>query len=625
MNSETKYTRDDFNLLELSGEGSYGKVYKAFDKKNQRIVAIKVFELATDDWLPLLTEVNLVIDLKHESIVNYFGWFFEEQYLWLVMEYCECSLSDVLDCCGTEDKDGTSHGLTEMQVSAVCRGLLEGLVYVHSKKRIHRDIKAGNILVTSDGKVKLCDFGVSAQLDEFYHETNTTIGSPLWMAPEVISSSGHTTKADIWSFGITALELLEGRAPNFFLPINTLMFRIVSAPPPQAPEWASEAFKKFVGRALVKDPKLRPTAEELLADPFIQMCGGRSQEILRDMVADFRLALEEEEEEEESEDEISEKQPKPKPYPSSKSTATSTIVRSENKPAASAMPPPISKKKEELDGIANAGLGQSDAKTLSASVKLRSIRRRSSIFTERKQSNPQNTAIQASKSEDKKGNVVMRPADVDDLESSDDELSDIYADNTFKALSNEAASSILYGQGTFVVNQGTFIVNHDYDETDNNSGTFVVNNTEDNSGTFVVNNGTFVVNNSGTFVENSGTFVNNGTFVANNGTFVANDGTMVVNNGAKEKHSGLTGWNLQFLNHQTKRIQKAQKRKFNNFGDNDLDVMLKSVRNVALTELKLGKDPKVIKANYDEVRNGIIQELRRRNKEIPDDYQILEV
>jgi serine/threonine protein kinase len=202
------------------------------------------------------------------------------------MEYCDSgSLSDVVDVLG--------HGLNEMQLSAVSRSVLSSLAYVHGKNRIHRDIKAGNLLGTSDGLVKLCDFGIAAQLDTNVVQRGTRIGSPFWMAPEVIAATGHDTKADIWSFGITVLELLTGAPPLFNLHMMDAMMQIQKGPPPQAPPGTTFVFRSFIQKILVKDPTMRPTAEELLMSPFILKCGDHSVDIITDLVLQYRKRKEE--------------------------------------------------------------------------------------------------------------------------------------------------------------------------------------------------------------------------------------------------------------------------------------------------------------------------------------------
>jgi serine/threonine protein kinase len=217
----------------------------------------------------------MVTGLHHPSIVQYHGWFFHERSLWLVMEYCDASLSDVISVLGS---------LTEPQISAVAQSCLSSLYYVHRLNRIHRDIKSGNLLVTSDGLVKVCDFGIAAQLDVSSAQRASRIGSPYWMAPEVITATGYDTKADIWSFGITLLELFCGAPPRRGL------LEIQCGPPPRAPDRASPEFAAFIERVLVKDPTLRPTADALLddRDQFLKIAGGRAAEIVSQMWNEYR-------------------------------------------------------------------------------------------------------------------------------------------------------------------------------------------------------------------------------------------------------------------------------------------------------------------------------------------------
>ena len=293
-------TKDDYDLLYVVGKGSYGTVYKALDKHNNRTVAVKIIDLESD-WLPLLAEVNMVVDLSHETIVNYFDWFFEGGKLFLVMEYCDGgSLSDIMRV--------LNRPLNEMELSSVLYGVLKSLEYVHSKSRVHRDIKSGNLLLTSKGEIKLCDFGVSAQLDSsLSSKTSTRIGSPYWMAPEVIMSVGHNTKADIWSLGITALELITGHPPLDNFPPLVAILKIPQIPPPEAPPNSSDDFKDFVNAALNKDPELRPTASELLNHNFItKFNANKRNDIIQDLVTKYKdareLARTEEEDDEEDGD-----------------------------------------------------------------------------------------------------------------------------------------------------------------------------------------------------------------------------------------------------------------------------------------------------------------------------------
>ena len=282
---QPRLSRADFELLEMVGEGSYGKVFRARWKSTGQIVAIKVITLDDAPWMDLIREINICMPLRHEAIVNYYGWFFDERKrLWIIMEFCNGgSLSDVMDVLG--------HPLNEMQLSAVCHGVLESLAYVHSLNMIHRDIKAANLLVTTDGKVKLCDFGVSTQLEKASDQALTMTGSPYWMAPEVITGTGQTTKVDIWSFGITAIELYDGRPPRSDMSTLQLIQVIPKDPPPEPPGKASYLFRNFVQHVLVKDPALRPNASELLNDPFILKCGDHGAQMVSELANEFVTAL----------------------------------------------------------------------------------------------------------------------------------------------------------------------------------------------------------------------------------------------------------------------------------------------------------------------------------------------
>eukprot|EP00128_Syssomonas_multiformis_P008978 Colp12_sorted_trinity150504_noHs@29465 len=278
-----KRPEEVFDLLEKLGEGSYGSVYKAMHKQTGEIVAIKMVPVESE-LQDLIKEISMMQQCDSPHVVWYYGSYFKDSDLWIVMEYC--GVGSVADMMRYRKKT-----LKEDQIAYILQGTLRGLAYMHSKKKIHRDIKAGNILLNTKGEPKLADFGVSGQLTDTINKRNTVIGTPFWMAPEVIQEIGHDVKADIWSLGITIIEMAEGKPPYAEVHPMRAMFMIPSKPPPTLhnPEKWSPALNNFIARCLVKNPAERASAEELLKDPFI--VGAKGGSVLTDAIEETMSLL----------------------------------------------------------------------------------------------------------------------------------------------------------------------------------------------------------------------------------------------------------------------------------------------------------------------------------------------
>ena len=213
-------------------------------------------------------EIEMLKECQSDNIVRYYGSFQRGPELWIVMEYCAgSSLCDIMEA--------TRRCLTEQQIGAVMAGTIEGLLYLHRLNKIHRDVKAGNLLLSETGTIKLADFGVSAQLGSTISRRGTVIGTPFWMAPEVISGgpeAGYDAKADVWSLGITAIELAVGCPPHSDMHPMRAIFLIPTLPPPtleNADASWSERMTGFVARCVVKDVEQRPFTSELLSHPLV--------------------------------------------------------------------------------------------------------------------------------------------------------------------------------------------------------------------------------------------------------------------------------------------------------------------------------------------------------------------
>nr|XP_023488120.1 myosin-IIIa isoform X3 [Equus caballus] len=275
---------DTWEITETISKGTYGKVFKVLNKKNGQKAAVKILDPIHDIDEEIEAEYNILKALSdHPNVVKFYGMYFKKDKingdkLWLVLELCNGG--SVTDLVKGFLKKGKR--MSEPIIAYILREALMGLQHLHNNKTIHRDVKGNNILLTTEGGVKLVDFGVSAQLTSTWHRRNTSVGTPFWMAPEVIAceqqlDTAYDARCDTWSLGITAIELGDGDPPLADLHPMRALFKIPRNPPPKLrkPEMWSPEFNDFISKCLTKDYEKRPTVSDLLQHNFITQIEGK--------------------------------------------------------------------------------------------------------------------------------------------------------------------------------------------------------------------------------------------------------------------------------------------------------------------------------------------------------------
>ncbi|XP_028822844.1 STE20-like serine/threonine-protein kinase isoform X1 [Denticeps clupeoides] len=291
------------------GDGAFGKVYKAQNKQTGILAAAKVIDTQSEEELEdYMVEIEILASCDHHYIVKLLDAFYYEDKLWILIEFCAGGAVDAVML-------ELERPLTEPQIRVVCKQTLEALAYLHNNKVIHRDLKAGNILFTMDGDIKLADFGVSAKNTKTLQRRDSFIGTPYWMAPEVVmcetsKDRPYDYKADIWSLGVTLIELAQIEPPNHELNPMRVLLKIAKSEPPtlmQPSKWSPE-FRDFLKKALDKSVDNRWSTAQLLQHPFVLSVVDNKplRELIAEAKAEVTEEIEEGKEEEEEEEEESE-------------------------------------------------------------------------------------------------------------------------------------------------------------------------------------------------------------------------------------------------------------------------------------------------------------------------------
>ncbi|XP_075699330.1 STE20-like serine/threonine-protein kinase [Rhinoderma darwinii] len=308
------------------GDGAFGKVFKAQNKETGILAAAKVIDTKSEDELEdYMVEIDILASCDHPHIVKLLDAFYYENNLWILIEFCAGGAVDAVML-------ELERPLTEPQIRVVCKQTLEALVYLHDNKIIHRDLKAGNILLTLDGDVKLADFGVSAKNTRTLQRRDSFIGTPYWMAPEVVmcetsKDRPYDFKADVWSLGVTLIEMAQIEPPHHELNPMRVLLKIAKSEPPtlaQPSRWSRD-FSNFLKKCLEKNLDARWTPVQLLQHPFVSMVN--TSKPVRELIAEAKAEVLEEMEESKEEDEEEETESS-LPVPDSKRASSDLSIAS---------------------------------------------------------------------------------------------------------------------------------------------------------------------------------------------------------------------------------------------------------------------------------------------------------
>ncbi|XP_072293637.1 STE20-like serine/threonine-protein kinase isoform X2 [Eucyclogobius newberryi] len=358
---------DIWDIIGELGDGAFGKVFKAQNKQNGTLAAAKVIDTKTEDELEdYMVEIDILASCDHHYIVKLLDAFYFEGKLWILIEFCAGGAVDAIML-------ELEKPLTEPQIRVVCKQTLDALIYLHENKIIHRDLKAGNILLSLGGDVKLADFGVSAKNTKTLQRRDTFIGTPYWMAPEVVmcetsKDRPYDYKADIWSLGVTLIELAQVEPPNHEMNPMRVLLKIAKSEPPtlmHPSRWSPE-FSDFLRRALDKNVDNRWSAPQLLQHPFVTSV--TDSKPLRELIAEAKAeVLEEIEESKEEEEEEEPETPLPPGHKRAPSDASVASSEDERVTPAAAVLESVEENKETepvedraSDKLSDEGLGTSE-------------------------------------------------------------------------------------------------------------------------------------------------------------------------------------------------------------------------------------------------------------------------